>query len=240
MICIFNDLIWWLPSGLFLVRGTAIGKRLTAFAPWLCVATHAVALFMMTFYLRPATLLEPDLAARASYIANHPLSWTIGWATWMAAAASLVGFYAWWSARLTVGQAFQPDRRMFVALAAVVITAIGMVCDCTAEGALILLLTERAPSSFVGSIGSWDPAPFVKVEQAFTLLSPGAANGLYTIGGILLTLLTPDLPKWVRTFLAGLPPRTYESLAFTCARPHAVLVRICGSMPKIRIRYGRL
>src|SRR5262249_53814646 len=25
MLCVFNDLIWWLPFGLFLVRGTAVG-----------------------------------------------------------------------------------------------------------------------------------------------------------------------------------------------------------------------
>ena len=27
------------------------------------------------------------------------------------------------------------------------------------------------------------------------------ANGLYTLGGILLTIATPDLPKWVRITL---------------------------------------
>ena len=31
------------------------------------------------------------------------------------------------------------------------------------------------------------------LSAAFTLLSAGAANGLYTIGGILLTLVTPGL-----------------------------------------------
>ena len=28
MMCVYNDLIWWLPFGLFLVRGTSIGRRI--------------------------------------------------------------------------------------------------------------------------------------------------------------------------------------------------------------------
>ncbi len=60
MICVFNDLIWWLPFGLFLVRGTAIGRRLAALAPGLCVAVHAVALAMLATVLRPATLIQTD------------------------------------------------------------------------------------------------------------------------------------------------------------------------------------
>src|SRR5262245_39926993 len=35
MICVYNDLIWWLPFGLFLMRGTAFGKRLVEIATWL-------------------------------------------------------------------------------------------------------------------------------------------------------------------------------------------------------------
>ena len=31
MICVYNDLIWWLPFGLFLIRGTVIGR-------WIAVA----------------------------------------------------------------------------------------------------------------------------------------------------------------------------------------------------------
>jgi hypothetical protein len=211
MICVFNDLIWWLPFGLFLVRGTAIGRRLAALAPWLCVAVHAVALAMLATVLRPATLIETDAAARGNYIAAHVTAWTIGWSMWMMAAASLVGFYAWWGSRLDgikYSESANTAMRTKLAIAAVVLTALGMVCDFSGEGSLILVLVERVPHTLRGLSGSWDPAPFTNVERAFTLLSAGAANGLYTVGGILLTLLTPNLPTWVRvsmwiTWLAG-------------------------------------
>jgi hypothetical protein len=111
----------------------------------------------------------------------------------MFAAATLVGFYAWWGNRLAARG---------VALVAVMITAIGMICDFSGEGLLALLLVERALT-----IGE-DPAAFAGVERTFTLLSAATANGLYTIGGALLTLATAGLPPWIRlamwgTWLAG-------------------------------------
>lgn len=209
MICVFNDLIWWLPFGLYLVRGTSLGRRIVALAPWLCLGIHVVAIAMLAIFLRPGTVIESESAAvRAQYIASHVTAWSIGWSTWMMAAAGLVGFYAWWASRLAEGQTFLPARAT-VALVAVVIAAIGMVFDFSGEGSLILLLVEQVPKSFGGLLGDWDPARFTGIERAFTLLSAGAANGLYTVSGIFLTLLTPDLPKWVRaamwlTWLAGI------------------------------------
>lgn len=193
MVCVFNDLIWWLPFALFLVRGMSVGRRLVALAPWLCVAAHLLALAMLILVLRHGGLIEPDVVARGRYISAHPVAWSLGWSTWMLAAASLVGFYAWWGSRLTAQS---------VALIAVLITAVGMFCDFGGESLLALLLVERASS------GGDSAALFAGVERAFVLLSAGAANGLYTLGGALLTLATPNLPAWVRaamwgTWLAG-------------------------------------
>jgi hypothetical protein len=114
----------------------------------------------------------------------------------MLAAVSLVGFYAWWGGRLSSSNSAQAT----VATLAVVITAVGVVCDFTAEGLLILRLTEPAMISNL--------AAFTHIERIFTIFSPGAANGLYSLGGVLLMLVTPDLPAWVRsvmwiTWLAG-------------------------------------
>jgi hypothetical protein len=210
MICVYNDLIWWLPFGLFLVRGTVVGKWIVALAPWLCVAIHSVALVMMAVCLQPGTLIQSDVAARASYIAGHGMAWSIGWSMWILAAVSLVGFYAWWASRLAVGQTFvSPKRRTTIAILAVLITAIGMVCDFSGEGSLILLLLDHLPRGTGGSLSTLDLARVGNIERAFTLLSAGAANGLYTVGGIMLTLITPGLPRWVRaamwlTWLAGI------------------------------------
>jgi hypothetical protein len=176
----------------------------------MCVATHAAALVMMAIYLRPGTLIETDAAARATYIASYATIWTIGWSMWMLAAASLVGFYAWWGSRLVVGQTFlSAEQSRTVVIFAVVITAIGMVCDFSGEGSLILLLVDCLTNTTVGFLSTIEFSQARNIERAFTLLSAGAANGLYTIGGILLTVITPDLPKWVRvsmwiTWLSGI------------------------------------
>jgi hypothetical protein len=91
-----------------------------------------------------------------------------------------------------------------IAVAAVVIAALGMVCDFSGEGTAIVLLVDY----FTNHRGTPDLALVGRMERAFTLLSAGAANGLYTVGGIMLTLITPGLPKWIRaamwvTWLAG-------------------------------------
>ena len=51
-------------------------------------------------------------------------------------------------------------------------------------------------------------AAAVLALAAATLLTAGASNALYTLGGIVLMLATPDLPPWIRaamwlTWLAG-------------------------------------
>ena len=84
MICIYNDLIWWLPFGLFLVRGTSIGRRLAALAPWLCVAhacgrpRHAGDLVAAWDAIVSGCRDSPEVTSP-----DHVASWTIGWAMWM-------------------------------------------------------------------------------------------------------------------------------------------------------------
>jgi hypothetical protein len=201
MICVYNDLIWWLPFGLFLLRGTTLGRKLVDLAPWCCVLLHVLAIGFMGAFLRRGMITQADPWFRAAYISEHATIWSIGWATWMAAAASLVGFYAWWGSRLTART---------VAMIGVLLAAFGTVFDFSGEGLFILLLVERAAGSISGaSHSAWDAGAFTNVERSFTLFSAGAANLLYTLGGILLTLATPNLPAWIRgamwtTWLAGI------------------------------------
>ena len=206
---LYNDLIWWLPFGLFLIRGTWIANRLETLAPWICAAAHVAAMAMLGIYLRHGTLVVADPGERGQYIAGHPTAWAIGWTLWMLAAASLVGFYAWWGSRLVAGR---------IAIAAVVLTAFGMVFDFSGEGSGILRMTEHLPPS-VSTDSAAPPnavtfsdrsevGAFTRIERCFTLCSAGAANGLYTIAGAMLTLATPGLPVWIRrtmwaTWVAG-------------------------------------
>jgi hypothetical protein len=187
MICVYNDLIWWLPFGLFLVRGTAFGHWLVKLAPWFCVVTHVMAVVVTVALLQPGLLSEPDPAERMAYVARKTVAWSLGWATWMIAAASLIGLYAWWGSRL------RPNDKLQIAVAtvAVVIAAVGVVFDFTAEGLFVLNLPETAAAA--------DLDAFTRLERTFTILSPGAANGLYTLGGLMLMLVTFGLPAWVRT-----------------------------------------
>jgi hypothetical protein len=205
MLCVYNDLIWWLPFGLFLVRGTFVGDRLAHAAPWLCAISHAAAVAFMALFLRRGMLTEPDAWFRAAYITENVTKWYIGWALWMFAAMTIVGFYAWWGSKLLLGPAFQPgkpDLRSSIATAAVLIAAFGTVFDFSGEVLSILVLVERAGLALAfDGVGPhpWDAPAFLSTERRFTLLSAGAANALYTIAGILLTLQTPNLPKWIRT-----------------------------------------
>jgi hypothetical protein len=207
MLCIYNDLIWWLPFGLFLVRGTKFAHQLVRAAPWICAISHAAAIVGMAVFLRRGMPVQPDAWFRAAYITENAAKWSIGWSLWMFAAMTLVGFYAWWGSKLLLGPAFQPgkpDLRASVATAAVLIAAFGTVFDFSGEVLAILVLAERAGTAlaFTG-VGThpWDAPAFLSAERSFTLLSAGAANAFYTIAGILLTLLTPNLPKWVRVLM---------------------------------------
>lgn len=193
MICIYNDLVWWLPFGLFLVRGSWLGRQLEKLAPWMSVAAHAVAFFAMIVLLRQGTLSESDVLVRGRYIADHAAAWSIGWSAWMLAAMSYVGFCAWWGSQLAA---------RYLAITGVLVAAFGMVFDFSGEGLSILLLVERAATAGENAVA------FSNLERSITLLTAGAANGLYTLGGFVLMLATPDLATWIRmamwgTWLAG-------------------------------------
>ena len=132
-------------------------------APLACAAANLVAVVVLALVLAPATPLVPDLAERERYIREHLVAWRIGWATWMLAAATLLWFYVWWRARVNGPRS------------AILIAALGVAVDWTAETTLIL----------AGSDGYATFAPL-----AF-FLTGAIANGLYTVAGIQLTLATP-------------------------------------------------
>ena len=42
MLNLYNDVIWWLPFTLFLLRGTRLATWLIGMAPWCCAGFHAL------------------------------------------------------------------------------------------------------------------------------------------------------------------------------------------------------
>lgn len=160
---LFNDLVWWLPFGLFLLEGTRAGARLRAAAPFLCGALNTVAALAVPLVMYPGMETNPDRAARVEYIATHPLLWRGGWGVWVVAALSLLGFYAWWAARV---------RSRALGMAAMVLAIAGIGGDLLAE------------SLYIG----WLPGDYDRIAPAARLLTGAWGNTLYTIAGILLTL----------------------------------------------------
>jgi hypothetical protein len=93
----------------------------------------------------------------------------------MAAALSLLAFYAWWAAGL---------RRPAVSTSALVIAAAGVSCDLFAESLL----------------ASWLPGRYDAIMRLSTFLTAAVANGLYTVAGIMLTVSTPSIPRPLRAW----------------------------------------
>lgn len=103
---------------------------------------------------------------RLAYVGTHLLEWRLAWMTWIAAALSLLWFYWWWRDR--IGGPHLP----------LIFGGLGLIADVTAE--LILI---------IGGVETYlQMSPF-----AFALTG-GAANGLYTLCGIGLTLRTTLRP----------------------------------------------
>lgn len=165
---IFEDVVWWIPFGLFLLEGSVVGTRLRALAPYACALLNLTAAAALLVVLRPGTEVIPDVTSRIAYITNNELLWRAGWVCWIAAALSLLAFYAWWGVRLPA-----PGW----GVAALAIASAGLVFDLTAESLLI----------------AWLPKDYGTVSPVASLLTGGPGNGLYTIAGVVLTLGTRGL-----------------------------------------------
>ena len=190
---VFDDLIWWVPFALFLLEKKRGGQRLRRCAPWVCAAANTVAAVAMLLALRGGTEAVSSIAERATYIANHAALWRAGWMIWIGAALSLVAFFAWWGAWL-------PSARWSIAACAV--ATAGLACDLFAE------------SLFIG----WLPQRIETIGQVGSLLTGGAANGLYTLAGAMLTAGTPSLRGWLRAWAWATWASGFALTIFTCAR----------------------
>ncbi len=165
---VFNDVIWWIPFTLYLLEGTRAGRVVRDNTPLICAVCNALAAVAMALLLRGGTEAVPDVAQRIAYIESHLPQWRGGWLLWNAAALSLIGFYAWWGARI---QSFRWAATAFL------IAAFGMCFDLAFE------------SLFIG----WLPADYEAIYPLGSLVMGVVANGTYSLAGALLTLRTPQL-----------------------------------------------
>ena len=160
---LFNDLVWWLPFGLYLLEGTRAGARLRASAPYSCALLNLMAALAIPLVLSPGMETVGDRTARIEYIGAHPVLWRAGWGLWIVAALSLLGFYSWWAARV---------RPRLLGIVSLVLAIIGIGGDLLAE------------SLYIG----WLPADYDRMATLARLLTGAWGNTLYTLAGVLLTL----------------------------------------------------
>ncbi|MEK6233167.1 MAG: hypothetical protein N2C14_00490, partial [Planctomycetales bacterium] len=152
----------------------------------ICAGSHLVGMFTLAFLIAGGSELIPATADRARYVADFLPRWRLGWATWMFAAPTLIGFYSWWAARIP---------QSGPALAGVVVAAVGMCFDWLGESVYVAWLPDFALQQ---TNDAESLAKFAQVQQFATMLTAGVANGLYTLGGIILTLASPWLQGRLR------------------------------------------
>lgn len=186
----------WTPSDDPVVRRRF---RRAVVAAYVAFALNLAASLGAAIFLEPGGTMHP-LDERAKYVLAHLRDWQATWAIWMAAAPSLVLFYAAFASTLA-------DELALVRWAAVAIAALGAVCDVYAEVVLAFPLPklyaqlpagigERAlfSSEQLQPIGE----KVLKMEGAAVLLTGGLANGLYTLAGAMLAYavyMTAGFPR---------------------------------------------
>lgn len=167
----FNDIVWWLPFALILADGTPVTARLRALAPYACAAVNAAAALALATVLAPGASNAPA-EANAAYVAGHVAVWRAGWLLWIAAAISLLAFFAWWASRL---------ERSVLLWSALGIACAGLAVDLVAESLLV----------------SWSPERYRDVAPTAFRLTGIGANGLYSVAGLILAARTRRLPRWL-------------------------------------------
>jgi hypothetical protein len=142
---------------------------------WTNVALHAAGLAMAWIGLRPGSVMIP-LTERMTYLLNRPPAWAWGWGIWMLCALVLVAFMAALRRRL-------PGDPFFAQLA-LVFTVAGMAVDLVCDMIQIRALPEAAQAG---------PAVFLAFEGLAFTGGLTVANGLYTIGLLLMNLRLRNL-----------------------------------------------
>lgn len=140
-----------------------------------------IACLMMNGPMHPGLPVGADLAARMAYINANLTLWQLGWLSWMAAALSLLAFAVMLSTELQPGAARQYG---------VLLVALGMAPDLMAETLYAFVMPAVT-----------NPALLQFIDSLAMHLTGFLGNGLYNLGGMLLTLALlkqqPALRLWL-------------------------------------------
>ena len=163
------DLVWWLPFCWYLLRHSRL--RATVIA-WLAVAFHFLASVGLLL-VAPGTELTEDFARRQQWISGSTGVWVTTWMCWSLSSISLLALCLPWSQAL-----FRIARSRWI-IGGIALIAVGVGFDLAGETVMIVQLT-RADLTV---------SEFVQAARSYQWLSPIIANGLYAVGGCMLSIV---------------------------------------------------
>ncbi len=164
-----TDIIWWLPFCWYLLRESR--WRGTAIA-WVSVGLHLAASLGLLL-VADGTELNPDFEQRHQWIVESTGVWVATWACWTLSSLSLLAVCWAWSSEL---HRTTSHRAVIVGCALI---AIGVCFDLSGETIMIVQLTRPELSL----------ASFADAARTYQILSPALANGLYCLGGFILSYI---------------------------------------------------
>jgi hypothetical protein len=171
---------------------------------WFCFLTHVLALGAMLLVIQPGLLVGTEVSRR-EFIAAHAVAWQISWVIWMPASLGLVLLFLAWADTLERVKTRHPSPLRSgdysgASLLGVALCFAGVIVDWLNETMLAALVPSLAAQAttdaFAASLLSW-------WERYYLATSLGLANGLYSLGGLVLSVLsfkTSGFPRWLAWF----------------------------------------
>ena len=179
LVILANDLVWWFPFLFYLLRhqrnrGTIIAWTVVGIHIPACLALMAVA---------GGTEMVADMAQRRDWVADHVPLWVLTWLLWALASMSLGAFTLVWTRRL-----LELNVPRFWTIAGCAIILLGVPLDLVGECLNVMALTR--PGISVDE--------FARIARLYGIVSAVLANGLYCLGGLVLSLVS-----WRAAWLRG-------------------------------------
>jgi hypothetical protein len=168
LLILANDLVWWFPFLFCLLRDFSNRSRLIA---WIAVGVHVPACLGL-IAVAGGTEIVADMAQRRDWVADHVPLWVLTWLLWALASMSLGAFVLVWTGRLLE---IHVPRSWTIAGCATVL--IGIPFDLAGECVNVIALTQ--PGISVDE--------FAHFARLYGILSAVIANGLYCLGGLILS-----------------------------------------------------
>lgn len=153
---------------------------------WVAIGLIFLACLMANFVLRYGLPVNTTTELQMDFISKNEKLWHLAWFSWNLAAISLCVFCAF---------LYRASQRTMLAKIGLLLVLLGLIPDLSAEYMLSFKLSEYAISNAM-------PA-FIATEALALKLTGLYANGLYNLGGLVLTLVLLK-EKFIPNYLAYL------------------------------------